>query len=94
MLGFVWALVAEKLTGLSLLQQVSSPGATGLVYFVGAVQLFTLATLIPIANGESTDARSWGPFTAKAERWNGRLAMLGFVSLIISELVHGSPLIN
>jgi len=86
MLGFAWAVVAEKMTGLTVLEQVFSPGTTGLVFFLGAVQLFTYASLVPIMNGESTDARSFGPFTAKAERWNGRLAMIGFFSLIVTEL--------
>ncbi|KAH8943860.1 hypothetical protein BDL97_13G077500 [Sphagnum fallax] len=86
MLGFAWAVVAEKMTGLTVLEQVFTPGTTGLVYFLGAVQLFTYASLVPIMNGESTDARSFGPFTAKAERWNGRLAMIGFFSLIVTEL--------
>ncbi|CAM6029315.1 unnamed protein product [Sphagnum balticum] len=86
MLGFVWAVVAEKMTGLTVLEQLFSPGSTGLVYFVGAIQLLTYASLVPIMNGESTDARRFGPFTAKAERWNGRLAMIGFFSLIVTEL--------
>jgi hypothetical protein len=40
---------------------------------------------VPIMSGESTDARSFGPFTARAERWNGRIAMLGFLGLVIVE---------
>jgi hypothetical protein len=94
MLGFAWAFVVEKMTGMTVLEQVYSPGATGLPYFIGVVQLFTYATIVPIINGESTDARSWGPFNAKAERWNGRLAMIGFVALIIDELVRGSPVFH
>jgi hypothetical protein len=86
MLGFAWAVLAEKLTGLTVLEQVFNPDTIGLVYFLGVVQLFTYASLVPIMSGESTDARSFGPFTAKAERWNGRLAMIGFSSLIITEL--------
>jgi hypothetical protein len=87
MLGFAWAVLAEKLTGLTVLEQVFNPDTLGLVYFLGVVQLFTYASLVPIMSGESTDARSFGPFTAKAERWNGRLAMIGFSSLIITELI-------
>jgi hypothetical protein len=90
MLGFAWAVVAERMTGLSVLQQVSGAGQPGLFYFLGAVQLFTYASLVPIVNGESNDARSFGPFTAKAERWNGRLAMLGFFGLVVTEFITQS----
>jgi hypothetical protein len=94
MLGFVWAVVAEKMTGLTVLEQLFSPASAGLVYFVGAIQLLTYASLVPIMNGESTDARSFGPFTATAERWNGRLAMIGFFALIVTELFTHSPVFH
>ena len=32
---------------------------------------------------------NWG-FTDKAERWNGRLAMLGFVIALATELLTGA----
>nr|AAB25012.1 early light-inducible protein homolog [Onoclea sensibilis=sensitive fern, spores, Peptide Partial, 230 aa] [Onoclea sensibilis] len=76
MVGFVWALVVEKMTGLGVMDQLFNPSTSGLLWFGAVVQLFTLASIIPFVNGESTDARRWGPFNAKAERWNGRLAMV------------------
>lgn len=91
MLGFVWAMMAERVTGLTVLEQLSNPGQPGLVYFLTAVQVVTYASLVPIMSGESTDARSFGPFRARTERWNGRLAMLGFFSLIVTELFTHSP---
>ncbi|KAL3691689.1 hypothetical protein R1sor_005340 [Riccia sorocarpa] len=94
MLGFVWAFLAEQATGLTVIEQLFQPGNPGLVYFIGAVQVVTYASLIPIMKGESTDARSFGPFTARAERWNGRLAMIGFAALIISELIHQTPVFH
>ncbi|KAG0609179.1 hypothetical protein M758_8G164200 [Ceratodon purpureus] len=94
MLGIVWAFFAEKATGLTVIEQLTLPGQTGLPAFIGAVQLFTYASLIPIFNGESTDARSFGPFTARAERWNGRLAMLGFFSLVVTELFRTVPVFH
>lgn len=94
MLGLVWAFFAEKATGLTVFEQLFLPGNTGLVFFVGAVQLFTYASLVPIVNRESTDARSFGPFTAQAERWNGRLAMLGFFSLLITEAFRHAPVFH
>lgn len=36
--------------------------------------------------------RNWG-FTDQAERWNGRLAMLGFVIALATELLTGQGVI-
>ncbi len=36
--------------------------------------------------------RNWG-FTDQAERWNGRLAMLGFVIALAAELLTGQGVI-
>nr|AKH49404.1 ELIP1 [Syntrichia caninervis] len=93
MLGFVWAIIGEKTTGLSVADQLFSPGATGLIWFLASVQILSYASLVPIFNArESTDARSFGPFRAKAERWNGRAAMIGFASLILTEAIIQGPL--
>jgi hypothetical protein len=94
MVGMAWAFFAELRTGLTVLEQLVVPGQTGLVFFVGAVQLLTYASLVPVLNGESTDACSFGPFTAKAERWNGRLAMVGFFSLVVTEAFIHSPVFH
>lgn len=93
MVGFVWAVIGEKVSGLSVIDQVLSPGSTGLIWFLASVQILTYASLVPIFNAkESTDARSFGPFTAMAERWNGRAAMIGFASLLLTELFIQGPL--
>ncbi|KAL3692476.1 hypothetical protein R1sor_006127 [Riccia sorocarpa] len=92
--GFVWALLSEKATGLGVWQQLFNPGAAGLVNFVAVVQIITFASIIPLLKGESPDSRRWGPFTARAERWNGRLAMIGFASLLIDEAIRGMPFLN
>ena len=36
---------------------------------------------------------SWG-FTQSAETWNGRLAMIGFVSAVVTELLVGQGLLS
>ena len=63
--------------GLNMAEQLFNPSTSGLVYFVGAMQLFTYASIVPIMNGESTDARSFGLFIARAERWNGAVGHVG-----------------
>ncbi|EFJ21942.1 LHC-related protein [Selaginella moellendorffii] len=93
MLGFTAALGVELASGRGLLGQLDNGGSS---YFVGAALLFTLASLVPLFQGVSIEKASGGiggVFTSKAERWNGRAAMLGLVALGITEFVKGSPLI-
>ncbi|XP_024527173.1 early light-induced protein 1, chloroplastic [Selaginella moellendorffii] len=94
MLGLVWAFVAEKLTGETVAQLLYAPGNNGLFYYFAMVQLFMYASLVTMFNGESPDSRAIGPFTAKAERWNGRLAMMGFLSLVVNEAFINTPVFN
>ena len=92
MVGMVWAVVGEQITGKTVVEQLVGPGQTGLLYFLVAAQVLTYASLVPIMSGESTDARSNGPFTARAERWNGRMAMVGFFSLVVTEMFTHSAI--
>jgi len=92
MVGLVWAYVAEKMSGLTVFEQLYTPaGGFGLVFYIAVVQLITFASIVPALKGESTDARSFGPFRAQAERWNGRTAMLGFLALLLTEQFIHSP---
>lgn len=35
----------------------------------------------------------WG-FTKGAENWNGRLAMVGFIAVVITELITGKSILD
>ncbi|BBN15582.1 hypothetical protein MPTK1_6g20750 [Marchantia polymorpha subsp. ruderalis] len=90
MLGITWAFAAEVMTGQSIVQQVVN--STGLLWFLAVAPIFIGASFVPIFGwNESPDSRAFGPFNAKAERWNGRAAMIGFFSMIVTEqlLFHG-----
>jgi len=94
MVGMVWAAVAERASGLSVAQQTLD--SSGFIFFLAIVPLFIWASFVPIFGwNESPDSRSFGPFNAKAERWNGRTAMIGFVALLLTEnfILHG-PLLG
>jgi hypothetical protein len=94
MLGVFIALGVELFTGLTIWDQVLGAGAVErLGWFFALTQLIFTASLVPFSKRESPDSRKSGPFTAKAERWNGRLAMLGFAGIIITEVVKQGPLL-
>jgi hypothetical protein len=42
---------------------------------------------------QNRNAWNWG-FTAGAENWNGRLAMIGFVAAVVIELVSGKGVLH
>jgi len=93
MTGFVWALISEAITHKTIWQQISEPGNSGLFWLIVAVNVIISASVIPMFNGESPDSRSNGPFTAQAERWNGRVAMIGYFGLLVYELAAGKSLL-
>lgn len=90
MLGFVAALGAELATGETLTAQLRDGGVSA---FAFAAILFTTASLIPMFQGVSTKSKSKSFFSADAELWNGRAAMIGLVALAITEYVSGNPLV-
>lgn len=59
MLGCVWAVVAELMTGLRVVDQVNTPGSSGLFWLLTATQITIWASLIPLFNGESPDSRRY-----------------------------------
>lgn len=84
MLGFFWAVIAEQLTGKNLFEQVKSQP----LLIVTTVVLITVASAIPFYKGVRRSGNS--VFTPDAELWNGRLAMLGIVAVIINTWNRGS----
>ncbi|KAL6614946.1 hypothetical protein ACP70R_037216 [Stipagrostis hirtigluma subsp. patula] len=92
MVGFVSALAVEASRGGGLLSQAGS--GTGQAWFLYTAAALSAASLVPLLQGDSAEARSNGAFTADAELWNGRLAMLGLVALAATEYLTGAPFVN
>nr|GEW35015.1 early light-induced protein 2, chloroplastic-like [Tanacetum cinerariifolium] len=90
MIGFVSALAVELTNGQDLFTQVSNGGLT---VFVGTSVVLTIASLVPLFKGVRAESKSNGLMTSDAELWNGRFAMLGLVSLALTEFVQGTPLV-
>jgi hypothetical protein len=92
MVGFVSALAVEASRGGGLLSQAGS--GSGLAWFAATAAVLSVASLVPVLKGDSTEARSGGVMSADAELWNGRFAMLGLVALAFTEYLTGAPFIN
>ncbi|KAG0475434.1 hypothetical protein HPP92_015120 [Vanilla planifolia] len=90
MIGFASAVAVEVASGNDLAGQLSNGG---LLWFAGAVALFSVASLVPLFRGVDAPERSSGFMTADAELWNGRFAMLGLVGLAFTEYLKGGPLV-
>lgn len=86
MLGFVAAIAVEAATGKNVIEQAqAAPGPIAAISI-----LFIVASIIPIVRGVPRKGNSI--FTADAELWNGRLAMLGIASLFWNAYISSSSL--
>eukprot|EP00891_Asterochloris_glomerata_P000655 jgi/Astpho2/655/Aster-04494 len=89
MLGITSALAAEFATGVGLKEQwLIAPTPIFISFAVVAI-----ATYIPIFKGFTRkEPFENGVFTAKAENWNGRVAMVGWTILIVQEALTGKSI--
>ncbi len=101
MLGFVVALVMERVSNQSVLSQLGGRYVDGEIVekalgasdlsFAFLVVVITLATFAPLVyKGEKPDARSFGPFSPQLETTVGRVAQLGFLGLVLVEVLKGN----
>jgi len=105
MLGMVAALIGEATTHHTVFSQmagkyenlelIEKPTGVSDVLFFGIIALVTVGSVMPklLDNEEPDSGRSFGPFTPSLELTMGRLAQLGFFSLVVIEAVKGSSLL-
>lgn len=89
MLGVTSALAAEFVTGVGLREQWLKAPAPILFSFA----IIAIASYIPILKGFTRkEPFANGFWSTKAENWNGRVAMMGFTFLIITEALSGKSI--
>jgi len=77
MQGFLWGSMNWAMTGDNIIQQVEDP-----VYAMAATGVVTTLALASVFTAEDFTIDKIGAFTPEAELKNGRLAMLGFTTLL------------
>lgn len=77
MQGFLWGSLNWMMTGKNVIQQIEDP-----MYAVAATGVVTTLALASLFTAENFTTEKIGAFTPEAELKNGRLAMLGFTTLL------------
>ena len=77
MQGFLWGSLNWMMTGKNVIQQIEDPG-----YAIAATGVVTTLALASLFTAENFTTDKIGAFTPEAELKNGRLAMLGFTTLL------------
>eukprot|EP00775_Hariotina_reticulata_P006950 gene6950-biopygen8745 len=90
MLAVVTGLAGEWLTGKGLLEQTADHPVVVFASFV----IISIATYVPLFKGHTRKEPFANSFlglnwTPQAENWNGRLAMMGFTGMILTEAIAG-----
>jgi hypothetical protein len=91
MLGFTSALAVELANHHQITTQLGDPASIS--WFATTVALISVASLIPLSKGVSAKDKSSGLWSATAETLNGRVAMIGLVSLVLTEYLKGASLV-
>lgn len=91
MLGVVTCLAAEFSTNVGIQEQTAKAPFSILGTFV----IISLASYIPIFRGYTRkEPFANGIWTPKAENWNGRVAMLGFTGIVLTEALAGKTVLQ
>ena len=77
MQGVLWGSLNWMMTGENVIQQIEDP-----MYAVAATGVVTTLALASLFTAENFTTEKIGAFTPEAELKNGRLAMLGFTTLL------------
>jgi hypothetical protein len=87
MVGMLTAFIAELTTRQPVLVQIQKAP----VLILGTFGLIILASVIPVIRNADLNRKGAGPFTPRAEVWNGRLAMVSFATLLLVETWKAGP---
>ncbi|KAH7856653.1 hypothetical protein Vadar_003930 [Vaccinium darrowii] len=90
MTGFVAAIAVELYNGQDVFTQISNGG---IPWFLLTSGVLSVASLIPQFKGVSVESKSKEFFSADAEMWNGRFAMVGLFALAFTEFAKGGALV-
>ena len=77
MQGVLWGSLNWMMTGENVIQQIEDP-----LYAIAATGVVTTLALASLFTAENFTTEKIGAFTPEAELNNGRLAMLGFTTLL------------
>jgi hypothetical protein len=81
MIGVTTGYLTKLITGENTFDQYAAAPLPVILTFI----VFIAASLIPITKGVTPEKAANGIWTTKAEIYNGRLAMIGFISLIATD---------
>jgi uncharacterized protein involved in response to NO len=87
MAGMAIAFFKELTTGKPVAEQLKSQP----VFIAAAFVVIIIASIIPVVRGDDLNRKGAGPFTPRAEIWNGRVAMMAFATLLIVEGWKAGP---